>query len=48
MAKKRDHKIIITNEAINKVPRVQYKEIPETEIGYLALHLERILSLELK
>ena len=24
------------------------KEIPETEIGYLALHLERILSLELK
>ena len=31
MAKKRDHKIIITDEAINKVPRVQYKEIPETE-----------------
>ena len=31
MAKKRDHKIMITDEAINKVPRVQYKEIPETE-----------------
>ena len=31
MAKKRDHKIIITDEAINKVPLVQYKEIPETE-----------------
>ena len=30
MAKKRDHKIMITDEAINKVPRVQYKEIPET------------------
>ena len=25
MAKKRDHKIMITDEAINKVPRVQYK-----------------------
>ena len=29
MAKKRDHKIMITDEAINKVPLVQYKEIPE-------------------
>lgn len=29
MAKKRNHKIMITDEAINKVPRVQYKEIPE-------------------
>lgn len=35
MAKKRDHKIIITDEAINKVPRVQYKEIPETEYDNL-------------
>lgn len=25
------HDFIITDEAINKVPRVQYKEIPETE-----------------
>ena len=31
MAKKRDYKIMITDAAINKVPRVQYKEIPETE-----------------
>lgn len=31
MAKKRDHKIMITDEAINKVPRVQYKEIAEEE-----------------
>ena len=30
-AKKRDHKIMITDEAINKVPKVQYKEISETE-----------------
>lgn len=35
MAKKRDHKIMITDEAINKVPFVQYKEIPETEYDNL-------------
>lgn len=31
MAKKRDHKIMITDEAIRKVPRIQYKNIPEKE-----------------
>jgi hypothetical protein len=31
MAKKRNHKIMITEEAINKVPRIQYKDIPENE-----------------
>ncbi len=35
MAKKRDHKIMITDEAIEKVPLVRYKEIPESE--YLML-----------
>lgn len=35
MAKKRDHKIMITDEAVEKVPLVKYKEIPETE--YLML-----------
>ncbi len=35
MAKKRDHKILITDEAIKKVPLVQYKDIPESE--YLML-----------
>lgn len=35
MAKKRDHKVLITDEAIKKVPLVQYKEIPESE--YLML-----------
>ena len=35
MAKKRDHKILITDKAIKKVPLVQYKEIPESE--YLML-----------
>ena len=32
MAKKRNHKIMITDEAINKVPRVQYKEIGKTSL----------------
>jgi proteasome lid subunit RPN8/RPN11 len=31
MAKKRDHKIVITDEAISKVPRIKYKDIPENE-----------------
>lgn len=31
MAKKRDHKIIITEEAINKVPKIKYKNIPDSE-----------------
>lgn len=31
-----------------QLAKVLDKEIPETEIGYLALHLERILSLELE
>ncbi len=35
MAKKRNHKIMITDEAIEKVPLIKYKEIPESE--YLML-----------
>lgn len=35
MAKKRDHKIKITNEAINKVPLIKYKDIPENEYDNL-------------
>ena len=31
MAKKRDHKIMITEEAINKVPKIKYKNIPDSE-----------------
>jgi proteasome lid subunit RPN8/RPN11 len=31
MAKKRDHKIMITDEAISKVPRIRYSGIPENE-----------------
>lgn len=35
MAKKRDHKIVITDEAINKIPRIKYKGIPENEYDNL-------------
>ena len=45
MAKKRDHKIMITDEAIRKVPRIKYKNIPESEyntIRELARNVLRI------
>ena len=45
MAKKRDHKIMITDEAINKVPRVQYKEIPETEYDNLRELARQVLQI---
>lgn len=35
MAKKRDHKIAITDEAIKKVPRIEYKNIPQEEYDSL-------------
>jgi hypothetical protein len=35
MAKKRDHKIMITDEAINKVPRIEYKEIESAQYDIL-------------
>lgn len=49
LAKKRDHKIIITDEAIKKVPRIQYKNIPEYEyntIQELAKNVLRISKIE--
>ena len=45
MAKKRNRKIMITNEAIKRVPRIKYKNIPETEyntIQELARNVLRI------
>jgi hypothetical protein len=45
MAKKRDHKIMITEEAIDKIPRIKYKNIPENEydnIQYLAKSVLKI------
>lgn len=35
MAKKRNHKIMITDEAINKIPRIRYRDIPESEYDNL-------------
>ena len=35
MEKKRYHKIMLTDEAINKVQHVKYKEITETEYDNL-------------
>ena len=45
MAKKRNHKIMITEEAINKVPHVQYKEIPETEYDNLQELARQVLKI---
>ena len=45
MAKKRDHKIMITEEAINKVPRVRYKEIPEGEYDNLWELVRQVLQI---
>lgn len=45
MAKKRDHKIMITDEAIDKVPRVQYKGIPETEYDNLRELAKQVLQI---
>jgi hypothetical protein len=35
MAKKRDHKIMITDEAIKKVPRIEYREIESAQYDIL-------------
>ena len=43
--KKRDHKIMITDEAINKLSRVQYKEIPETEYDNLRELARQVLQI---
>lgn len=45
MAKKRDHKIMITEEAIDKVPYIQYKEIPETEYDNLRELTRQVLKI---
>lgn len=45
MAKKRDHKIMITEDAINKVPFIQYKEIPEEEYPIIQMLAKKVLQL---
>jgi hypothetical protein len=44
MAKKRDHKIMITDEAIDKVPLIRYKEIPEKEYPLLQQLAKEVLN----
>lgn len=45
MSKKRDHKIMITNEAISKVPRIQYKDIPEGEYDNIQELAKQVLKI---
>ena len=45
MAKKRDRKIMITDEAIEKVPLVRYKEIPESEYLMLQELAKEVLTI---
>lgn len=45
MAKKRDHKIMITDEAIEKVPFIRYKEIPEEEYPIIQMLAKKVLQL---
>ncbi len=45
MAKKRDHKIMITDEAIKKVPRIAYKNIPESEYNTIQELAKNVLKI---
>jgi hypothetical protein len=45
MAKKRDHKIMITDEAIEKVPYIRYKEIPEEEYPIIQMLAKKVLQI---
>jgi hypothetical protein len=43
MAKKRNHKIMITDEAIDKVPRIEYKEIEPEQYDILQKLVKEVL-----
>lgn len=45
MAKKRDHKIMITEEAIKKVPYIRYREIPEEEYEIIHRLVQQVLKI---
>lgn len=45
MAKKRDHKIAITDEAISKVPYIRYRNIPEKEYDVIQGLAKQVLEL---
>ena len=43
MAKKRNHKVMITDEAIKKVPKIKYREIPDNQYEALYLLAKEVL-----
>jgi hypothetical protein len=43
MAKKRNHKVMITDEAIDKVPRIEYKEIEPEQYDILQKLVKEVL-----
>ena len=45
MAKNRDQKVMITDEAINKVPLIKYKEIPESEYVMIQELAKEVLTI---
>lgn len=45
MSKKRDRKVMITEEAIRKVPYIRYREIPEQEYDIIQSLAKRVLKL---
>lgn len=45
MAKKRDHKIMNTEEAIKKVPYIRYREIPEEEYEIIHRLVQQVLKI---
>lgn len=45
MAKKRNHKIMITDEAVKKVPKIRYKEIPEKEYDNICDLVKNVLRI---
>ena len=45
MAKKRDRKVMITEEAINKVPYIEYREIPTEEYEIIYRLIKQVLQL---
>lgn len=48
MAKQRDHKVMITREAIEKVPLIRYKEIPEEEYPVIQMLAKKVLQLSME
>lgn len=48
MAKKRNRKVMITEEAIRKVPYIRYREVPEQEYDIIQSLVKRVLELAME